>query len=316
MSNSDRSPSPQWTHPVRAFKQQKAIDDFDEFSKDVQDSVRLMLPTSGRRYVKASICAVDFSVSDLPDVVPIRDELLVVLEDTYNWNVEKHTIDCTLSHDRAQFNLNSALSRFITNSASRRDEESSLLCFYFSGHGFRDKGADLSICGSFRGSAPNKPYLRWSKSGHVISQLLPPRDQRLVILDCCAAGLAHLQHSNIEVLAASAWESQAPSSSQANFTKAIIDELKNLRGAAVSTTQLVSRLHSLHSVRRGMSMPVHKRALGDDVAPALIHRIERTSLPSSALQTTAVPNNAARVRITVKVRRCIHLQGFKGSALN
>ena len=96
----------------------------------------------------------------------------------------------------------------------------------------------------------------------------------------CTAGLANLNYSKLEVLCASAWESQEDFPPQASFANAIKEELKALNGALITTTQLVSRLHSLRSVRAGISIPIHKRVVGNQ-PPALVHRIEKTPTPTS-----------------------------------
>ena len=48
-----------------------------------------MMPTGGRKYDEAAVLAIDFSVSDIPSVGEIRNELLNLLEKTYNWKIEK-----------------------------------------------------------------------------------------------------------------------------------------------------------------------------------------------------------------------------------
>ena len=122
-------------------------------------------------------------------------------------------------------------------------------------------------------------------------------------MDCCASGLASLKRSDVEVIGASAWESTAASSAQASITRAIINELKALDGAPITTTQLISRLHCKASVRRRMSMPIHQAIQSDDHPPALIHRIEKTPSPQQPL-VNKVPKYA-HVTITVNVSTII-----------
>ncbi|KAM4067211.1 hypothetical protein HRG_001195 [Hirsutella rhossiliensis] len=223
MSKRDRSPSPSAIHPPRAFKRPEAINDFQQFTQDVQDSVRQMLPTGGRRYAQAAILAVNFSVSDIPEVIPLRDELLDVLNKTYNCSVDKYTIDCTQAHPRALFNLNLAVLKFPGKNSSSDDTSGGLACIYFSGHGFQGSKEGLDVCGSYSASVPKQPYIPWAKLslGHAPS----PNDHRLVIRDCCAAGLANLDQSDVEVLGASAWESEAAVNPQVSFARALINDL-------------------------------------------------------------------------------------------
>ena len=82
--------------------------------------------------------AIDFSVSDTPSVGKLRDELLDLLEKTYNWKIVKYTIDGAVSWTIALWNLDQAVHNFTYKYASR-GQGRSLLTFCFSGHGFADK---------------------------------------------------------------------------------------------------------------------------------------------------------------------------------
>lgn len=75
-----RSPSPPAIRPSHSTKRVKVVDDFHDFTNDLQDTVRRMLPTAARRYDEAAILAIDFSVSDIPSVGELRDELLDLLQ--------------------------------------------------------------------------------------------------------------------------------------------------------------------------------------------------------------------------------------------
>lgn len=80
-----RTPSPPAIRPRRASKRTKPIDSLQTFVNDVQKTVDLMLPTGGRRYDQAAILAINFSISDIPSDVPLRDELLNLLDKSHNW---------------------------------------------------------------------------------------------------------------------------------------------------------------------------------------------------------------------------------------
>ena len=69
-----QSPSPPKIRPSQSSKRVKRVDDFRDFTNDLQDTVRRMLPTGGRRYDEAAILAIDFSISDIPSVGKLRDE--------------------------------------------------------------------------------------------------------------------------------------------------------------------------------------------------------------------------------------------------
>lgn len=133
-----RSPSPPTIRPSQSSKRVKVVDDFRDFTNDLQDTLRRMLPTGGRRYDEAAILAIDFSVSDIPSVGKLRDELLDLLEKTYNWKIVKYTIDCAVSWTIALWNLDQAVHNFTYKYASR-GQGRSLLTFCFSGHCFADK---------------------------------------------------------------------------------------------------------------------------------------------------------------------------------
>lgn len=92
-----RSPSPPKIRPSRSSKRVKIVDDFRDFTNDLQDTIRRMLPTGGRRYNEAAILAIDFLDSDIPSVGELKDELLDLLEKTYNWKIVNYTIDCSVS---------------------------------------------------------------------------------------------------------------------------------------------------------------------------------------------------------------------------
>ncbi|PHH72062.1 hypothetical protein CDD80_4808 [Ophiocordyceps camponoti-rufipedis] len=128
-----------------------------------------------------------------------------------------------------------------------------------------------------------------------------PSDHHLVILDCCAAGLAHLEQTEVEVLGASAWESQSSASPDASFTNALIGAIEGAQGDPITTTRLMAKMLSMESVRQGMSMPVHKLA-AEKRSPALIHRIQRSPSPAAALAESPPPKHA-HVVITVKVAK-------------
>lgn len=68
---------------------------------------------------------------------------------------------------------------------------------------------------------------------------------------------------------------------------------------SITTTQLVSALHSRRTVMNGASIPVHKRP-STDHEPAIIHRIEKT--PASLKQASTVLEYP-HVLITVKVAK-------------
>lgn len=284
-----QSPSPPKIRPSQSSKRVKVMDDFRDFTNDLQDTVLRMLPTGGRRYDEAAILVIDFSVSDIPSVKKLRDELLDLLEKTYNWKIVKYTIDCAVSWTIALYDLDQAVHNFTSKYASR-GQGRSLLTFYFSGHGFADRENNLNICGSYRRRkgrlpTPEVPWIPWKDVSIAISLPGPVSDNhRLVIMDCCAAGLANLDEGDVEVLGTSAWESVAAASPQSSFTRAIIDELKSINGNSIAITQLVSALHSNRRVRTGASMPVHKRSTAD-CEPAIIHRIEKTPAPLQQVRT-------------------------------
>lgn len=304
MSKRSRSPSPEGIRPPRSQRHIAKLDDLHKFTADLQNTVNDLLPTRGRRFDRAAILAIDFSVSDIPSVVPLREELLALLEGTYNWTVVRHTIDCALPHTKALGNAQDACSDFTRKYMSQTDATGTLLCLYFSGHGFMDQSYELNVCGSMnQKSGPRAPYCKWSLlSVFFQSRIMDSkRDQKLAIMDCCASGLASLQKSDVEVVGASAWESTAAVSAQASFTRAIIDELKAINGASITTTQLISRLYSQSSVLRGMSMPVHKRTSDIERPPALIHRIESTPSPQPGLPQVKAVARYSHVIMTVKV---------------
>ena len=235
-----RSPSPPTIRPSQSRKLVKVLDDFHDFTNDLQDTVRRLLPTGGRRYDEAAILAINFSVSDITSVGELRDELLDLLQNTYNWKIVKYTIDCAVNWKTALFDLVKAVSEFYYKYASR-GQGHSLLTLFFSGHGFADKESNLNICGSYRHQkgrlpTPAAPWISWKEiSAHLKLPFLV-NNHRLVIMDCCAAGLADLDEGGIEVLGASAWESVAASSPQSSFTRAIIDELKSINGNSIAIT--------------------------------------------------------------------------------
>ena len=284
-----RSPSSPTIQPSQSRKRVKVVNDFHDFTNDLQDTVRCMLPTGGRRYDEAAILEIDFSVSDIPSVGELRDELLDLLQKPYNWKIAKYTIDCTVTWTTAFMDLVQAVRSFYCKYALR-GHGCSLLTLYFSGHGFADKDCNLNICGSYRHQkgqlpTPAAPWLSWKDiSHHIALPGLVTNNHRLVIMDCCAAGLADLDEGDIEVLGASAWESVAASSLQSSFTRAIIDELKSINGNSIANTQLVSELHSKRTVKTWASMPIHKRATAD-CEPAIIHRIEMTPAPLQQVRT-------------------------------
>lgn len=193
---------------------------------------------------------------------------------------------------------------FIYKYASR-GHGSSLLTFYYSGQGFADKKNNLNICGSYQHQkgwlpTPKEPWIPWKNISIAHSLPGPVSDNhRLVIMDCCAAGLANLDEGDVEVLGSSAWEPAAAATPQSSFTRAIIDELKSINGNSIAITQLVFALHSKSAVRTGASMPVHKRPTAD-CEPAITYRIETTSVPLQQVRT--VPK-FSHVLIAVKLAK-------------
>ena len=82
------------------------------------------------------------------------------------------------------------------------------------------------------------PCIQWDKVVATKAQPLPENNHQLVIMDCCAAGLANPDQDDVEVIGASAWESPAAASTQTSFTRALIDEVRAVQGTSISTTQL------------------------------------------------------------------------------
>ncbi|KAK2591010.1 hypothetical protein QQS21_011303 [Conoideocrella luteorostrata] len=298
-----RSPSPGGDEPSirpkRAFEPPTPIDSLQDFASDLKKTVQKVLPTGGRRYDQAAVLAITFSESDIEGIYPLRDELLKVFQNQYNWVIETHVIDVNLPHQLALLRLNNVVANFLTSYASQSQDSTSLSCIYYSGHGFMNKRRGLTICSKFNGSEPSQPYLHWDQLkdlGHMFSSF--PTDHRLLLLDCCAAGLGGLDQ-NIELLGASSWESNAPANPQASFTRALIDELNSAHGAPISITQLVAKFHTRKSVQLGRSTPVYRPA-GKDTTPALIHRIEKTPQPSSPQVAPAPAHAHVLISVTVK----------------
>ncbi|KAK2590430.1 hypothetical protein QQS21_011891 [Conoideocrella luteorostrata] len=308
MSKRTRSPSPSGgessIRPKRAFELPGSFDGLQEFARDLKNTVQQVLPTRGRQYDQAAVLAINFSESDIEGIQPLRDELLAVFKKQYNWVIETHVIDVNMSHKEALLELNFAVVSFLRAYSSRGRDSASLSCIYYSGHGFKNDRDGLTICSKFNGQVPSKPYIHWDQLQFLNPTFSPyPSDHRLLVLDCCSSGLAGL-NQNIEVLSASAWESTAPSSPQASFTRALIDALKATKGAPISTVQLVANLHTRESVRLGRSMPI---CMGNRYAPpAIIHRIETTPPPPSPrVAPAALPHAHVMISVTVKKENSI-----------
>lgn len=288
-------------HPRRSKRRATGdvVDTFQTFTKDVQTAVNKVIPTRSRRYEQAAILAISFSRSDIPSIITLRDQLLDILGKTYGWAVETYEIDCEFPDDAAGMALMSKITDFVFRHMARtRGGGPHLQCIYYSGHGYR-AGDDqqLTLCGSFDGVVAQSPTIKWNKVARTLEVDATTNNHHLVMMDCCVAGLAHLGDKNVEVIAASAWESYASDEPSSSFTQALITELEKLGGDAISTSQLVARLHSIENARDYVSMPVYKHKTNDS-SPAIIHKIEKSPAPTR--QTKRVPKYA-HVLIDVKV---------------
>lgn len=119
--------------PERAFKKAKHIEDFKVFTDDVQDTIKRLLPTGGRRYERTVILAIDFSKTDF-DVKEPRDELLAYLSQTYNWEVEYHTVDCNDHWKKVKSCLGRRMFYFYMKYVALTMNENCLVVYYFSGY--------------------------------------------------------------------------------------------------------------------------------------------------------------------------------------
>lgn len=144
------------------------------------------------------------------------------------------------------------------------------------------------------------PWLKWSTiMGLAITDLLDPGTVQLCFLDCCQAGLA-MVGENMEVLAASSWDSSTPSAPTRSFSQALINTLKASSGSPITVASLAARMsNDRQLIKNGMPQPFYKACLDETRDPAVIHKINAPS--PSPPPGLANPPPYAHVMITVKI---------------
>jgi hypothetical protein len=103
------------------------------FATDVQKAVKLCLPTDLERYQKAAVFAFDWS-NDTMGVAPLRDEFLTILHKVYNFKIEHHQLDASLTSFQLGNSMQNRTRDFVKKYKSNREDVRHLLLFYYSGH--------------------------------------------------------------------------------------------------------------------------------------------------------------------------------------
>ena len=108
------------------------------FQSDLQASVNKITPSTQERYTQAACLAIDFSNSDIPAVRPLRNELLDLLRNLYNWEVQTYTIDARKQYHQAERDLQQTAQNFASRYGQPQTGKA-LLVYYYSGHGLQLK---------------------------------------------------------------------------------------------------------------------------------------------------------------------------------
>ena len=112
---------------------QPAISDFTVFCKDLQQSVKKILPSSAAPFVEIACLGISFSNSDIPSVEPLKKELLDFFADSYHWKTEPYIIDASKDFQQCEIDLQKRVQSFCMK-YGRVEEGKPLLVFYYSGH--------------------------------------------------------------------------------------------------------------------------------------------------------------------------------------
>lgn len=142
-----------------------------------------------------------------------------LLKDTYKFETEFYTIP--KDADLLEFT-----SRFSGTIKTVRDDEQSLLIFYYGGHGMEDsKNNTMLIKSGLGNSAGSLDFITAQKT-----MFGSTRCDKLFLLDCCHSGdmiSRDVEWQNAtELLGASSKSATASSRISSSFTRALVDELK------------------------------------------------------------------------------------------
>jgi hypothetical protein len=109
----------------------------DVFARDVQDSVRKVLP-SPKGFAKAAILAFDWSNNDIKYVPKLRDELCDVLHNNYNFTIYKHTLNANKPQQEIIQKFGEKAMQ-INAQLTKGAGGPSLCVLYYTGHATKDK---------------------------------------------------------------------------------------------------------------------------------------------------------------------------------
>ena len=148
---------------------------------------------------------------------------------------------------------------------------------------------------------PKAPWIKWRTIMDMTAAAkVNPSNTQLCFLDCCHAGLASVGE-DIEVLGAATWNNLAPAADLASFSRALVDELKQLNGASITVSKLsASMANHRELIKLGRPRPFHKPSSDPSRQTALIHVIMGSPTPPPG---PTMPPRFAHVMITANISR-------------
>ena len=114
---------------------------FSNFATDLQHSLQQAVSTDSGRYQQASVLAFDWSNDDI-GVSGLRDDFLELLRSVYGFNTESYVLNASDSASNIEFDFRDRVIDFTRKHASRNDNATHLLIYYYSGHSDRGPNGD------------------------------------------------------------------------------------------------------------------------------------------------------------------------------
>lgn len=271
------------------------LETFSEFVKAVATGLsRVVFPRSQQQYSSVHVLMISWEEDDIgteTDLLLLKQ----IFEQTYRYS----TNHCKLPSEDPDIYLEKVISE--TKWEHGRDENG-LLIIYYGGHGEIDKSTQHSIWKAWKSpprndSPPSSPKLDWSD---LQGGVLKCRGDVFFILDCCyAAGAMQVSAQRRNFLLASGNDK---ASNQNTLTKAIIYELKELRGRPCTVFSLHYCLVANRLIHQWITVPIHIGEKRIILAPL---DVSTTQTSSQSQQLISIDEEIAqeepRCRILVSV---------------
>ncbi|KAE9379701.1 hypothetical protein N431DRAFT_553822 [Stipitochalara longipes BDJ] len=198
-----------------------------QFGKDLQAAAKAVFPNgSSSRYTDVSVLILSWEDEDpqLPVSIEI-EKLYAVFQHVYHFETEHWKIP----NHNCHYRVTKKIMDFV---APTDDIDHHLKIVYYAGHARLMDTRSLAWTSFRNNKNPKCPIVKWSGIQTVLEEA--PCDV-LILLDCCASGVANTCEGNgvNEVISACAYNAIANGVGPYSFTSALVIELRRLSKKAV-----------------------------------------------------------------------------------